>query len=514
MKKWMIITVAIIALGVIGGAAYLGFQDAKTQGSTTVNDTPSTVSVSRGNVQQTVIAPGKVVNTGTAVIAPTISSNITEIAVSPGDYVQKGDVLARLDDSAAQRAVTGAELAVAQAALNTDAGTVDRTISQAQIDVAQAGLNQAAAQVKVDELLNWMTDPDEIALAEAELAAAEGRYNAAIATDASTSYSAGSSQVRLEQAQRALAQVQEEYDNAHDQARDWEYGIDDKREAHAASLQMALDALVIAQAENNAAQVRVNYGGSTAAQSDIVRAQQALTKAQSGPTEAEIEAARAEAQQRQLDMERAQLQLVSTQNNAQAELALAQAQLNLDKAMADLAAATIVAPVDGVVLAVSGNVGDAASPGVGLIRLADQSAHEIQTTVIEEDLPWVQPGQVADIFFDARPDAQVQGAVSRIVPQRVQGSDRPLYYVYISILELPEGVVAGMTVDTSIILDQRTDVLRLPRSLVSARSGGTAVVTVWANNASEERPVEVGLRGDTYIEILNGIAAGEEVAGQ
>jgi hypothetical protein len=108
------------------------------------------------------------------------------------------------------------------------------------------------------------------------------------------------------------------------------------------------------------------------------------------------------------------------------------------------------------------------------------------------------------------------------VPQRVPGSDRPLYYVYISIPELPEGVVADMTVDTSIILDQRTDVLRLPRSLVSARSGGTAttpsrvqaVVKVWSNNVSEERTVEVGLRGDTYIEILNGIAVGEEIAGR
>jgi macrolide-specific efflux system membrane fusion protein len=215
-----------------------------------------------------------------------------------------------------------------------------------------------------------------------------------------------------------------------------------------------------------------------------------------------------------LDMDRAQLQLESTKNNAQAELALAQAKLNLDRALADLAAATIVAPMDGVVLDVMSTKGDAASPGGGLIRLADQNAHEIQTTVIEEDLPWVQPGQVVDIFFDAQPDAQVQGTVSRIVPQRVQGSDRPLYYVYISIPELPEGVVADMTVDTSIILDQRTDVLRLPRSLVSARSGGTAVVTVWGNNASEERLVEVGLRGDTYIEILSGIAGGEEVVGQ
>lgn len=467
-----------------------------------------------GDVQQTVIAPGKVVNTGTAVIAPTIGSNITEIEVRPGDHVQKGDVLARLDDSAAQRAVTDAELAVAQAELATDTEAVDRAIAQAQIDVTQAEMNVNAEHNKLDELLNWEVDTNKIVLAEADLAAAQGRYDAAISADAATSYSTTSSQVRLEQAQRAFVRVQKEYDNAHDPARDWEYGIDDVREAHAANLQATQDALTIAEAENNASRARVNYGGSAAAESDILRAQQALVKAQSGPTESEIEGVRAEARQRQLDLERAQLQLEATQNNAQAEISLAQAHLNLEKAQADLAAATIVAPMDGVVLAVIRDVGDAVSPGIGLIRLADQSAHEIQTTVIEEDFPQVQVGQEVDIFFDAQPDAQAKGMVARIVPQRVQGSDRPLYYVYISISELPEGVVADMTVDTSIILNQRTDVLRLPRSLVSARPGGAAVVKVWADNAIEERTVEVGLRGDTYIEILNGITEGEEVVGQ
>jgi HlyD family secretion protein len=514
MKKWVLVTAVIIALGIIGGAAYMGYQNINAQTATIANETPPSVPASRGDVQKTVIAPGKVVNTGTTVIAPTLSSYINEIDVRPGDYVQKGDVLARLDDSAARRAVTEAELAVTQAALNTDVDAVDRAIAQAQIDVSQAELNAAAAQAKLDELLNWEADPDEIVLAEAELAAAEGRYNAALSSDSATSYSAGGAQVRLEQAQRALAQAQTEYDNAHDPARDWEFAIDDIRKAHTANLQITQDALSIAQAEYNAAQARINYGGSNAAQSEIVRAQQALASAESGPTDAEITLARVEAQQRELDLQRVQLQLEAAQNNEQAELALVQAQLNLEKAQTDLAATTIIAPMDGVVLAVTANVGDAVSPGMGLIRLADQSAHEIQVSVIEEDLPLVQEGQPVDIYFDAQPEAEVQGTVARIVPKRVQGSDRPLYHVYIAIPELPKGVVADMTVDTSIILDQRTEVLRLPRSLLSTRSDGTAVVKVWKNNNIEERSVEVGVRGDTYIDILNGIHDVEEHEGQ
>ena len=515
MKKWMIIAAIVAVIGIIGGAGYLGYQNASNPPTATTNSQPpATVPVTLGDVQKTVIAPGKVVNTGTAVIAPTINSQISEIWVRPGDSVQAGDVLARLNDTTAQRAVTEAELAIAQAALRLDDDTINRAIATAQIAVEQAELNLATAQSKLDEYLNWEPDADEIALAEANLAAAEGRYSAALATDAATGYGVTNAQVRLEQAQRALAQAQDEYDNAHDPARDWEYGIDDVRKAHAANLQAAQDGLTVAQADYNAAQTRVNYGNSTAAQSDILSAEQALAKAQSGPTEAEITNAHTEVSQRELDLQRAQLDWATAQNNAEAGLSLEQAQLNLEKAQADLAATIITAPMDGSILSVSGNVGDMASPGMALFRIANQSAHEIQVSVIEEDLPLVQVGQTAVIYFDAQPDAELEGTVTRIVPQRIQGSDRPLYTVYITLPELPEGVVADMTVDTAIILDGRSDVLRLPRSLVSARGSGTGTVNVWHNSAIEERTIEVGLRGDTYIEILSGIAVGEEVAGQ
>jgi len=44
--------------------------------------------------------------------------------------------------------------------------------------------------------------------------------------------------------------------------------------------------------------------------------------------------------------------------------------------------------------------------GAALFRLADPSAHEIEVTVIEEDLPLVQVGQAVDVYFD---DIQVNG---------------------------------------------------------------------------------------------------------
>lgn len=101
-----------------------------------------------------------------------------------------------------------------------------------------------------------------------------------------------------------------------------------------------------------------------------------------------------------------------------------------------------------------------------------------------------------------------------MVPQRVQGENRPLYYVYVAPDEIPRGVVAGMTADASITIARRPNVLRLPRALVRARSDGSAQVKMWADAEVESRTVKVGLRGDVYIEVLEGLTEGEQVVGE
>ncbi len=181
----------------------------------------------------------------------------------------------------------------------------------------------------------------------------------------------------------------------------------------------------------------------------------------------------------------------------------------------ELAATELLAPFDGVVLEVYVKPGTAVSNGEALILLADPAQGEVRTTVIEEDLSAVQIGQRAELFFDARPEIEVQGTVTRIVPQRVVGEARPLYHVYIGLEDvLPDGVFPGMTADASIVVAEALDVLRLPRAIVQARSDGTALVQSWANGAGTEREVAVGLKGDIYIAIVDGLAVGAEVVGE
>jgi multidrug efflux pump subunit AcrA (membrane-fusion protein) len=213
----------------------------------------------------------------------------------------------------------------------------------------------------------------------------------------------------------------------------------------------------------------------------------------------------------QTDLERANLAAQYLENSG-VDPSLTRA---VERAEKDLAATTLLAPFDGVILAVNARNGEFNSAGTDLMLLSDPAAGEVRTTVIEEDLSLVKIGQAAEIYFDARPDLAVQGKVNRIVPQRVVGEARSLYHVYIELNEsVPEGVFSGMTADASIVIEELTKTLRLPRALVSARSDGTATVEIWQAGQNEQKEIEVGLRGDVYIAVLNGLEEGDEVVAE
>ena len=68
-----------------------------------------------------------------------------------------------------------------------------------------------------------------------------------------------------------------------------------------------------------------------------------------------------------------------------------------------------------------------------------------------------------------------------------------------------------MTSDTAITIAKREGVLCLPRAVVRASGSDTTVVKVWDGVQETERKITVGLRGDTYVEIVDGLKEGEEV---
>ncbi|MEW6400848.1 MAG: efflux RND transporter periplasmic adaptor subunit [Chloroflexota bacterium] len=198
----------------------------------------------------------------------------------------------------------------------------------------------------------------------------------------------------------------------------------------------------------------------------------------------------------------------STIEDADHNLALKKAEL--DEAQATLDQMELKAPFDGILIEVDAAVGQVYHESDALFKMIDPKALEVKANITEEDFPLVVIGQAVELFFDARPDVSVLGTVERIIPMRADG-DSPRYDIYISLDEVPDGLADGMTVDAAVTIAKRENVLCLPRAVVRASGEGRSVLKVWNGIDEETREIQVGLRGDTYVEIISGLEEGEQV---
>ena len=197
-----------------------------------------------------------------------------------------------------------------------------------------------------------------------------------------------------------------------------------------------------------------------------------------------------------------------TIEDADNDLALKKAQLDI--AQATLDHMELKASFSGVVIAMNAVADQPFQADDLLFTIIDPKALEVKANVTQEDYPLLKDGQSAVVYFDARPDVTAQGKVDRIVPKLVAG-DSPTYDIYISLDEVPDGLVDGMTADTNVTIASRPGVLCLPCSVVHASADNKAELQAWNGVGTETRQVTTGLRGDSNVEILSGLEEGEQV---
>lgn len=396
------------------GASVIGYEADGEKEETSVDisleQTPQATQPLRTGT--TILADGQLVAANPILpLGFVVGGRITEIHVQPGDLVEEGDILATLDDSALSEAVTNAGLQV----------------SQAETALAQA-------QLSLEDLVDWEPDEMAVALAEANLAAAEANYENAQAQDSAAGNSLTSAAVAIDQANRSLADAQEAYDKAWDTARDWELGdpwrkdwLESERDATARAVQSAEEGLTVARANYNLAAGGLNNDSALNAETTIASAQQALHQAQTGPEASAIELARLQVEQAALSQE--------------------QAQFSLDQARNALEDAVLVAPWRGTILTVDTAPGALNGGGAPILTLLD--AEELQfvtSNLSERDLADIEPGQAVQITLKSYPGQQINGTVHRIAPQAsgVIG-DAATFAVFVDLDASDLQILAGMT---------------------------------------------------------------------
>ncbi len=240
---------------------------------------------------------------------------------------------------------------------------------------------------------------------------------------------------------------------------------------------------------------------------------------------------------------------------------IAQERAGLESARYDLSKVRIESPIEGIVTRRNIQEGETAvigtmnNAGTVLLTLADMSVIQAEVEVDETNIPNVVLGQSADITIDALPDKIFHGRVTEIGNSPIQatgaaaGSRQATNFKVVVVVEgdIPD-VRPGFTCTADITTATRANVTAVPIAAVAVRelvydANGQIVreprddrrrrpvepvasaselkpgqtrkevegVFVVRDGKAVFLPIEMGIAGDQFFEVLSGIKAGDEV---
>lgn len=284
------------------------------------------------------------------------------------------------------------------------------------------------------------------------------------------------------------------------------------------------------------------------ARRSLLRAQMAVDAQQQEVTASERLLAKGIIPQAELDgarkqLESARMDLATASEELQSVLAvggpngLKLAELELENVRRhktelerQLAGAVVSSPVSGtVIVAEAGDrAREAKAPENGvpftegevLLSIGDTEGLSAAVAVDEMEVLKVRKGLAAEVSGDAFPDVRLAGTVTAVSTQATGGRDgggRPGFEIAVTVDELSpaerEKVRLGMTARIEIIVLDRPDALMVPLAAVQL-SGDERFIQVKNRTTGqlEAVPVRTGITTSDSVEVVSGLAAGDEIA--
>lgn len=232
----------------------------------------------------------------------------------------------------------------------------------------------------------------------------------------------------------------------------------------------------VQQTQANLAQSRANL---TKAQSDLERNRVQLTDAQQKYERAKALSARSLLPQSDLDtaktaVDTAQAALQSQQATVtQVQAAITQSQASVNQAQVNLAHTVITAPIDGLVISRSVDVGQTVAASMQaptlFVLAADLTKMQVVANLDESDVGRIRPKQPVTFRVDAYPNDTFRGVVSQV---RLEPKVQQNVVTYATVIEVPNNdlrLKPGMTANVNVEISRATNVLRIPNSALRFR---------------------------------------------
>ena len=423
--------------------------------SATSNQTVETAVVQRGDLSVMVEAAGSLTASTEFTLAFPVTGNLYEVAIIEGQPVEKGDVLARLDNNVQAEA----DFQV----LFSDAG-----IAQAELALLNS---QDALTYAIDDLayligLDAYYWEKQLSQAEETLAALTQDLNATTEQKASAEKQVGVARNwRNYYRELNISKLEKEYKvfktiimRGH------------TRRIYLYSVYYRVDTeLILAYA---------NWEDAKVALQD---AQAALEIVKAGPSALQSPLA-----------------------------ALGPEMARLESTLQKMEDTRLIATTDGVVTTLNFQAGEVARTGVPVAVVSNLTILEAEVNLDETDVSRIQVGKMVLISVDAFPGQPLSGQVTEIALSANAQSGVVLYPVTVRLdsTELP--LRPSMTVNVTFPIEQRSDTLLVPLRAVETEDGQAHVTRV-AASGSERVAVTLGLITDTQVEILSGINEGDVV---
>ena len=289
-------------------------------------------------------------------------------------------------------------------------------------------------------------------------------------------------------------------------------------------------ALTQAVASERQAQARLNGLRSTGrsgaraalAQSDatLLAASAELARVRQLVAQGFFSASRLDEAQRAVDVARAQQNGAMAQSQAvsdagtevmQAEAQLAASQAATAAAQARLKQTAVRAPADARVLTRQVEPGQIVQPGKALMALALAGPTQLVAQVDERFLDQLQAGQSAMVVADAFASQRFAARVLSIAPS-VDAQRGAIEVKFALEQQTPAFLREDMTLSVEVETGRRARALVLPlRALRTQASIESATVLVLDAGRAQQRNVRLGLRSLSAVEVLEGLAEGDEV---
>lgn len=418
MRKKLIIIGVVLAI--VGGLAFWGLDRLRRVGSAALEDM-QTVAVQRGPLLATVDTAGTVEMARSVSLVFQASGQVQEVAVSEGDAVKAGQVIARLD-------TTDAELQVAQAEASL-------AVAEAQLALAKKG-----------------STAEDIASAQAALASAE---------EGLKRLQAGATAEEVE-----IARLRWE------QAKDQLWSAQASRDATCGNPMAGGSACDQAEAAVAAAEMAA----------EIARVQYEQT--QKGAGDSELRAAEAQVAQARANLARL-VNEPSAENLRVAEAGVAQAEAAVALAKRALEQCALTAPFDGTLSRLDLQVGQVVGPSTIAGVLSGDSRMQIAADMSEVDVARVAQGQQVEITLDALPDRTFKGHVADVAPAGVSTQGVVNFPVTIVFDEADPAIRPGMTANISIIVERRENVLLVPSRAIHTQGSDRVVYVLEGSQIEE-----------------------------